>query len=45
LLLQMPVPGKPYPRVNNTNEFNQGAEEADAAMLTGILKPWLAVIH
>ncbi|KAJ6191385.1 hypothetical protein N7519_001406 [Penicillium mononematosum] len=42
--LGVPVPSKPYPKVNNTDEFNQGAEEADAAMLTGMLKPWLAVI-
>ncbi|KAJ6109658.1 hypothetical protein N7486_001893 [Penicillium sp. IBT 16267x] len=41
--LGVSVPDKPYHRVNNTNEFNQGAEEADAAMLSGILKPWLAV--
>ena len=42
--LGVPVPNKPYPMVNNTNEFNQGASEADTQMLIALLKPWLAVI-
>ncbi|KAJ5134869.1 hypothetical protein N7448_000108 [Penicillium atrosanguineum] len=42
--LRVPVPDKPYPKINNTNEFNQGASEADAAILGGLLRPWLAAI-
>ena len=40
--LGVPVPDTPYPQINNTNEFNQGASEADAAILGEIFNPWLA---
>jgi hypothetical protein len=40
--LGVPVPEIPYPRVNNTSEFNQGASQADAAILGGIFTTWLA---
>jgi hypothetical protein len=40
--LGVPVPDIPYPRVNNTNEFNQGANQADAAILGSLLTTWLA---
>lgn len=40
--LGVPVPKIPYPRINNTNEFNQGANEADAVILGGLLTTWLA---
>lgn len=38
--LEVPVPDKPYPKVNNTNEFNEGANQADADILVALLKPW-----
>ncbi|CAG8932134.1 unnamed protein product [Penicillium salamii] len=40
--LDVPVPKIPYPRVNNSNEFNQGADQADRAVLKGLLMTWLA---
>lgn len=39
--LGVPVPNKPYPRVNNMEEFNEGAGEADAMIVGGMVKPWL----
>lgn len=41
--LGVPVPDKPYPKVNNMNEFNEGAGQADAAIVIGVLKSFLAV--
>jgi hypothetical protein len=37
--LGVPVPGKPYPRVNNTNEFNQGAEVQEPVWVNPIPHP------
>ncbi|KAJ5182528.1 hypothetical protein N7492_000144 [Penicillium capsulatum] len=41
VFLGVPVPSVPYPQINNTNEFNRRANEADAALLAE-LRPWLA---
>ncbi|OJJ40652.1 hypothetical protein ASPWEDRAFT_226450 [Aspergillus wentii DTO 134E9] len=39
--LEVSIPDKPYPKINNTNEFIEGADQADSETLERLTRPGL----